>query len=543
MASTETVNLDALIPRADMLSMKAAPSGGGIPVSNLRITEHYYKLLRKPNFQRETDDWSIDNVVSLIKSFRDAHLIPTVILWAGEGNIFVIDGAHRLSVFIAWINDDYGDKHISQGYFHNSIPKRQKDIARKCRERINAEGLTYSALTALAELHIRTTQQARWSTNIARNVETQWVTGDASVALQSFLDINRRAVLIDKTERHMIEHMNTPAVIAARAIVNNARGHAYWGSFNEANISTIVSKSKKAYDAIFEPEDAEAHRSSELQPAGAAHTANGLRLALDLVTLINEPKTNEKKPRKKRRKNDEPEEPKEEMLADSDGTLTARYVERTYGVVKYIAGNEAASLGLHPSVYFWAQTGNHRPTLFLAVVSMVQEMVERNELIKFTMHRAAFEEFLVGKSSIAKQILGKYGGWLKSLSAAKKMLRIVLDGTADGKSADEIEAILFQETAKSGQESDLASTGSSNKWRETKSAIRIKASLENAPRCPICKARLVLSQASDDHILRVADGGANHRENAQLTHRYCNHGFKEHFVSKGQPLPEIVIPA
>ena len=30
-----------------------------------------------------------------------------------SGNIFVIDGAHRLSAFIAWVHDDYGDKKIS----------------------------------------------------------------------------------------------------------------------------------------------------------------------------------------------------------------------------------------------------------------------------------------------------------------------------------------------------------------------------------------------------------------------------------------------
>ena len=75
----ETVNLDALIHREDV-SKAPAPGSGGIPVSELALGKHYYGLLRKPHFQRETDDWSVDHVVSLIRSYRDGHLIPAVIL-------------------------------------------------------------------------------------------------------------------------------------------------------------------------------------------------------------------------------------------------------------------------------------------------------------------------------------------------------------------------------------------------------------------------------------------------------------------------------
>ena len=192
----EIVNLDALIPRDDVEAKTPKASKGVIQVTELAVGKHFYGLLRKPLFQRETNDWSVDNVVSLIRSFRNGHLIPAVILWSANGTTFVIDGAHRLSVFVAWVNDDYGDKAISQAFFKHQIPKSQLDAARKCREQIKAEGLEYAELQKLTLLPSRTQEQLAWSSNIAQPVETQWVVGDADVALQSFLDINQRLSLI-----------------------------------------------------------------------------------------------------------------------------------------------------------------------------------------------------------------------------------------------------------------------------------------------------------------------------------------------------------
>ena len=151
MAATqrESVNLDALIQRDDVEAMKPKPSKGYIHVTELAVGKHFYGLLRKPLFRRETNDWGVDNVVSLVRSFRNGHLIPAVILWSADGSTFVIDGAHRLSVFVAWVNEDYGDGAISQAFFKHQIPKSQRDAARKCRDKIKDEGLEYAELQRL----------------------------------------------------------------------------------------------------------------------------------------------------------------------------------------------------------------------------------------------------------------------------------------------------------------------------------------------------------------------------------------------------------
>ncbi|QSB02553.1 DUF262 domain-containing protein [Methylomonas sp. EFPC1] len=514
----ETVNLDALIPRDDVEAKNPKASKGVIQVTELELGRHFYGLLRKPLFQRETNDWGVDNVVSLVRSFRNGHLIPAVILWSADGSTFVIDGAHRLSVFVAWVNDDYGDGPISQAFFKHQIAKSQRDAARKCREQIKAEGLEYAELQKLTRLPNRTPEQLAWSTNIAQPIETQWVVGDADVALQSFLDINQRSVEIDPTERYMILERKAPNIIAARALVSAGRGHAYWGTFDAQNVAIIEKYAKNIYDAIFEPEDAKPHSHVELQPAGMAQTANGLRLAVELVNMITGIKAGTN-----------------DMPPDTDGTQTSRVLAQVWGVVKYIAGNEPASLSLHPAVYFWGTTGNHRPSMFLAVVLFVQELIQKDELIKFTLHRAKLEEMLIGKDNLGQQILSRYGGWKRSLEPIKNLLRQILDGLEAGNSdADILKSVSALVMAKTND-----GNAKSSPWKETRSAARIIASLESARPCAICRARLVLSHASDDHIQRRSDGGHSGPTNAQLVHHFCNHGFKEYFAQKGMSLPEI----
>ena len=518
----ETVNLDALIPRDDVETKNPKASKGVIQVTELALGRHFYGLLHKPLFQRETNDWGVDNVVSLVRSFRNGHLIPAVILWSADGSTFVIDGAHRLSVFVAWVNDDYGDGAISQAFFKHQIPKSQRDAARKCRDQIKAEGLEYAELQKLTLLSNRTPEQLAWSTNIAQPIETQWVVGDADVALQSFLDINQRSVEIDPTERYMIVERKAPTIVAARALVSAGRGHAYWGAFEEQHVEDIERYAKNIYDAIFEPEDAQPHTHIELQPAGMAQTANGLRLALELVNIVTGVKAGTNN-----------------MPADIDGSQTSRVLAQVWGVVKYVAGDEPASLSLHPAVYFWGTTGNHRPSMFLAVVLFVQELMQKNELVKFTLHRAKLEELLIGKGNLGQQILGRYGGWKRSLEPIKNLLRQILDELEAGKNEAEILAGITTLGAAATNDVSVKS----DTWKETRSAARIKASLASAQRCAICKARLVLSHASDDHIQRRVDGGHSGQDNAQLVHHYCNHGFKEYFAQRDEPLPEIDLPA
>lgn len=146
----KNVNIDALIAREDFEAADETTNTAS-KISTLSVNDLkegsglFLASVRKPDFQRETADWDIDKIVRFIKSFVDGEFIPAVILWRSQaGLIFVIDGSHRLSSLIAWVNDDYGDGQFSLEAFDGEIPDEQRQIARKARETINSQIGPYS---------------------------------------------------------------------------------------------------------------------------------------------------------------------------------------------------------------------------------------------------------------------------------------------------------------------------------------------------------------------------------------------------------------
>ena len=107
------IYLDALIPRDDFEVSSDTVieqfNKTTISITDLSTDSFFYPIIRKPDFQRETNEWDAQNVADFIESFIKGDLIPAIIFWRSpSGNCFVIDGAHRLSSLIAWINDDDG---------------------------------------------------------------------------------------------------------------------------------------------------------------------------------------------------------------------------------------------------------------------------------------------------------------------------------------------------------------------------------------------------------------------------------------------------
>jgi hypothetical protein len=140
--ATNVVNLDALIPREDFEVIDATATDTARPTT-IRITDlapdaFFYSGLRKPDFQRETANWSPAKIQDFIHTFLNGDLIPAIIFWGAGGNNFVIDGAHRLSALAAWVHDDYGDGKKSREFFQNYIPTEQLAAAERTRKLINS---------------------------------------------------------------------------------------------------------------------------------------------------------------------------------------------------------------------------------------------------------------------------------------------------------------------------------------------------------------------------------------------------------------------
>src|SRR5262249_7845367 len=151
------------------------------------------KLLRKPDFQRETNHWTPDQIATLVASFLDNEVIPSLILWKSPNYIFVIDGGHRLSALRAWREDDYGDRAISGAFYKSEISEQQKRIANRTRKLIEQKIGRFSTLQNLVESKESTIQARRAKLLFTRALNVQWVQGTSEAAESSFFKINSQA--------------------------------------------------------------------------------------------------------------------------------------------------------------------------------------------------------------------------------------------------------------------------------------------------------------------------------------------------------------
>ncbi|MGH9506586.1 MAG: hypothetical protein ACRD13_06665, partial [Terriglobales bacterium] len=73
---THRVNLDALIAREDFESggsagQSADQGSNAIVLEQLKADKLIFNVLRKPDFQRSTNNWTPESIVRLVEAFLD----------------------------------------------------------------------------------------------------------------------------------------------------------------------------------------------------------------------------------------------------------------------------------------------------------------------------------------------------------------------------------------------------------------------------------------------------------------------------------------
>lgn len=522
--------LDAMIRRADFwqkgsdkreeaqVSAKPMPS---ITFENLHSNSHFVLSLRKPDFQRETNQWTVAQAVTFIQSFIDGDLVPSVILWQSEeGYIFAIDGAHRLSALRAWIEDDYGDRHLSLTFFEGEIPADQKKAAKAMRQEVERRVGSYQSLQDLMvarfqnpDIELGPVINKRLKHLGSRQLELQWVTGDADVAEASFFKINTQGTPLDKVEEMLLRNRKRAPAIAARSIVRAATGHKYWSKFEPEVRREIESLSSKANQLLFRPELETPIKTLQLPLGGSASTLDALSLLLRLLAITEATQQN-RKPRLEADPHDE------------DGTLTVAALKSCIEILEWITGNEGQSLGLHPAVYFYSDRGTYLPDFFLGVAFLIKAKLLNNDkgfFKKFTASRRVIEDFLVANKALVSQIMLQVSSRARTERVADILTYMVGEAGNGLKIEDVAEAARLKGNIVSLREKVEGKTFS----RESKSAILIRQSLQHPLRCPVCGGLLEPSlSASYDHVTRKQDGGTGDADNGQVCHPYCNTGVK-----------------
>jgi hypothetical protein len=216
---------------------------------------------------------------------------------------------------------------------------------------------------------------------------------------------------------------------------------------------------------------------------------------------------------------------------DENGTLTVEYLKLCRRVMRLLLSNHPSSVGLHPAIYFYSWTGKQQPILFLVTARMMIDYDRANKLPMFIERRERFEAFLMAHRSLGAQIIRKFGS--KSSGAGghlRDFYDTLLEMIGQGFAADKILVSLSESNEwKYLQPAESPYEGASPTRYSTqvKAGLVMRELLPSAPRCEICRAVIPTQAISIDHKERQQDGGASTPINAQLTHPYCNTGYKE----------------
>jgi hypothetical protein len=282
------VNLDSMIPREDFGRQEDVYEldlFGDFPIANLSAESPILKLLRKPDFQRETNHWTPDQISTFVASFLDNEVIPSLILWKSPTFIFVIDGGHRLSALRAWMEDDYGDGPISRNFYNGEISDEQKRVAKRTRTTIEKEIGRFSTLRNLVDSKETSTIARRAKRLFTRSITLQWIQGNAAVAETSFFKINSQGTPLDDTEEMLIRNRRKPIAISARAILRAGTGHKYWSSFAEPVRTQIEALAEEFYDLLFEPEARQPLKTLDVPLGGSVSPVDALSLLIAFLTI------------------------------------------------------------------------------------------------------------------------------------------------------------------------------------------------------------------------------------------------------------------
>ncbi|QWH69629.1 DUF262 domain-containing protein (plasmid) [Bacillus wiedmannii] len=142
-----SVNLDCLIKKKqveieDRSSVKINEKHNNlISLNDLLSKSAFLSSIRKPIHQRKFS-WGMSSIIEYLENVIERETLVVVnVLRLNDDEVLIIDGFHRLSTLIGWVNDDYGDGTISTEY--NKVTEEDKQNAEQFRSYINDRIGTY----------------------------------------------------------------------------------------------------------------------------------------------------------------------------------------------------------------------------------------------------------------------------------------------------------------------------------------------------------------------------------------------------------------
>ncbi|HYF81682.1 MAG TPA: DUF262 domain-containing protein [Clostridia bacterium] len=506
--------------------------------------------LRKPEFQRPTNHWDDNKCINLLQTLRGNQVIPGVIFWLNTltGHIFVLDGAHRLSVIRAWLMDDWGDSKqaLEYGYIEEDELSASKRIRGIIKEQIGSYKECLTARKAFKKavdgrqnpadvLPIDTESKGRFAYNLntSLRIPIQWVTGDYEIAEQSFININMGGTPLSPEEATYLNNRRSPVARAMAGIISNGRKEFLWIDGKD-RCNEI---SKGLYTLLLSPSD---NLSTKIKITEYPLCILKKQLSFDryeflqnLFTVVNHGQTGGNNINKTL----------EKYAEEKDNTVVAvetqNQLEKLNGLLTQILGNKPQSLGICPAFYFYTSKGQFRQMLFLLFLMwFTKESDEDVKQLKLTLslNRDVFEEvWMLCKDYIFRSLSRKGAGPARlsknHVDVLDQLLDYVVQGRKDKLSAVDI-AINYMQNSNHVDKKILKdfladiNTDNGTPFKHFSKGTKVQQEMysyfSSCYRCEICGGTIDFGSYQLDHKKARAKGGSNAVKNSRIVHPWCN---------------------
>lgn len=584
------VYLDHLIQRENLRYQrsgeKAASVTPGPPMLRMSdlFGEHIssrVSRLRKPDFQRTTWAWTPEDCVSLLESIINEQVIPSIIMWSSPENQldYVLDGGHRISVVLAWLNDDWGDKLPAEAYSDESQEASIKQAAKEVSNLVKVRIGNIADYQAADEEFNRAVMEDKAPKKVLDPVtfnrgvfyqrlrrgdvgfQILWVPGNYEKAEISFLKINKGGRPLSEWETTIIESRYSSFVRTVMSISSINSAKHYWHTKDleelkdesaQHKIEEILSGVHAIHEVLFKPTyETPIKRLQQplLVPLDVQVKPYWLS---ELLTVIEGGKGQKPETRKliERDKTSQPE-----VIIDNGLQL----VHDTLDALSHIIGSSPKSLALVPVLYFYTEAGRYVRSLLFGFLYWLTSGSEADALRRkrvFSIHRAIFEQVLLdNKEDITTGITRKTGSGPEVTSQTAQYYQGLLELLIEHRDNVQSESFAAGYSALTKKLTNKSSKVRIPSGRGRiftpgqKSAIILENFFHNPNRCGICSGMLdPTADLQHDHIVEHSKGGKTLKDNQRLVHPFCNNPANRDIIESGRngietiKLPRFVDP-
>lgn len=524
--------LTNIIQRKVMLPEEMSPSmqRDNFEVALTDFEKHpIIKCLFKADNQRSTECWSVQEIANFIEDCTEDQNINLCILYWKDihGNIYIIDGAHRLSCIYAWINRYFADEQVTQAPNFN-YPQKQ-DI-RYLRNYLG-DLADFQKICTDAEFAEKKSKLGDIK------ISFRQVLGTPEDARRVFQSINSDTKRLDKYEEYHLRNRGSDAYYAIYACCYINDNKSNLEELQYTRLNELIELGERIHQLLF---------STILLDNEMSH-GKKIGLVNELMNIIAGDQIHN-------------------IMSLNQGERVENLMSHLLTILCRIAtpvkNAGVPSLGLHPYLYFYKDQ-RFQITSFLAWFSIVYEIHESRMQIHhrkisfkdFTRVRRSIE-FLIANFPVATtETVGKFGSGIKGYDRLQivynAFICLSLEMEVDfddekclntfilsmSKSFKYINFNEFYVERFLGGYDDAVvknvvgyvesiSPISRSKPKAfsalTKSLLKHNFVVGNHNFCLICDGLIYLDSTESDHRIAKAVGGQGVLENGLLVHPICN---------------------